>query len=47
MGNDMYKLNTFDMFFDWGIMLTLGIILFVYSAYLVYKRLEEKEAKKE
>jgi len=46
MGNDTYKLNLWDTFFDWGIMLTLGIILLVYSAYLVYKKLEKEPRRK-
>jgi hypothetical protein len=34
--SEIYTYSVFDKFFDWGIMLALGIILFVYTLYSFY-----------
>jgi len=45
MGDNTYELILFDMFFDWGMMLALGISLFVYTIYIALKKPKENEGK--
>jgi len=47
IGKRIYAVNTFDMVFDWGILVFCGIVLFVYSIYKSFKdyKYEMKEEK--
>jgi hypothetical protein len=36
--NNIYKTNIFDVFFDWGLLTILGILLFIYSIYCTLKQ---------
>ena len=37
MNNMVYMANVFDLFFDWGILLVFGVLLFVFSVFFGLK----------
>ena len=40
MKNSIYQLNLFDTFFDWGVLIVLGFLLFIW---VIYSFLKTKE----
>jgi hypothetical protein len=39
---NIFGVNVFDAVFDWGILIFLGIILFIYSTYRAIRKAKEE-----